>query len=113
MVNRQAKKIGKLSEKRLGDNSLIQEDIITASSEPNEDTSEDDPIYLFNSKIFRSEVQNKLSFQGKTVFESKENKFLAPCYLNLAKEVEQLLAHLESSTEHEFSAELFGSANTL
>ena len=117
MVNRQAKKIGKLSEQRLGDNSLIQEDLITASSESkvegSEDTSEEDPIYLFNSKIFRSEVQNKLSFQGKTVFESKENKFLAPCYLNLAKEVEQLITHIESPNEHEFSAELFGSSSAL
>ena len=113
MVNRQAKKIGKLTEKRLGDNSSIQEDIIAASSEASEEASEEDPIYLFNSKIFRSEVQNKLSFQGKTVFESKENKFLAPCYLNLAKEVEQLLTHIGSSTEHEFSAELFGSAGAL
>jgi len=109
MVNRQAKKIGKLSQKRLEDNASIKEDLITPASEP----CEEDPIYLFNSKIYRSEVQNKLSFQGKTVFESKENKFLAPCYLSLAKEVEQLISQLDSSQEHEFSAELFGASNSL
>ncbi len=122
MVNRQAKKVRELSEQRIGNNlnlnsveSSIEdddEDFIMPSEEPLE--KNENPIYLFNSQIYRTEIQNKLSFQGKTVFESKETKVLAPCYLSLAREIEELLSIIsEKVDETEFLPPMFGSQSAL
>lgn len=51
-----------------------------------------DPIYLLNSVIYRTEIQNRLSFLGKTAFEDRSAARLAQQYLTLAKELEQLLS---------------------
>lgn len=51
-----------------------------------------DPIYLLNSVIYRTEIQNRLSFLGKTAFEDRSAGKLAKQYLALAKELEQLLS---------------------
>ena len=121
MVNRQARKVRELSEQRLGDNlnlSNVEEqedqdetDFIMPSDQP---LGEESPIYLFNSQIFRTEIQNKLSFQGKTVFESKESKMLAPCYLSLAREVEELLSIVsEKEEENDYMPSIFGSQRAL
>lgn len=120
MVNRQARKVRELSEQRLGNNlslSNIEEedqddsDFIMPSDQPLGDES---PIYLFNTQIFRTEIQNKLSFQGKTVFESKESKVLAPCYLSLAREVEELLSIVsDKEDETDYMSPIFGSQRAL
>jgi chromosome partitioning protein len=51
-----------------------------------------DPIYLLNSVVYRTEIQNRLSFLGKTAFEDRSADKLAAQYLSLAKELEQLLS---------------------
>lgn len=121
MVNRQARKVRELSEQRLGNNLTLNsveeaeiddEDFIMPSEVPLE--KDENPIYLFNSQIYRTEIQNKLSFQGKTVFESKESKVLAPCYLSLAREVEELLSITsEKEEENDFLPPMFGSQRAL
>ena len=53
---------------------------------------EDNPIYLLNSLVYRTEQQNKLTFIGKTAFDSKGTNRLAEQYLSVAKEVEDILS---------------------
>ncbi len=52
----------------------------------------DGPIYLLNSLIYRSEAQNKLSFSGRTAFDSSGDSMLREHYSAVAAEIEQILS---------------------
>jgi len=54
------------------------------------------PLFLLRSLIYRSEIQNQLSFHGKTALDSKQTFALAEQYLSVAKEVESLLTSKEN-----------------
>ncbi len=54
------------------------------------------PLYLLRSLIYRSEIQNQLSFHGKTALDSRQTVTLADQYLSVAKEVESLLTSKEN-----------------
>jgi cellulose biosynthesis protein BcsQ len=55
-------------------------------------TDVENPIYLLNSIIYRTENQNRLSFLGATSFDREDTKALAEQYRALAREVEEMLA---------------------
>jgi len=57
----------------------------------------DKPLYLLRSLIYRSEIQNQLSFQGKTALDSRQTSALGEQYLSVAREIESLLTSKESS----------------
>lgn len=57
--------------------------------------SSDRPLFLLRSLIYRSEVQNQLTFHGKTALDSKQTFPLAEQYLSVAKEIESLLTSKE------------------
>ena len=59
------------------------------------------PIYLLNSLVYRSEQQNKLSFQGKTAYDGKSSVKLAEQYSEVARELENLLSVTGGETEAE------------
>jgi cellulose biosynthesis protein BcsQ len=52
----------------------------------------DNPIYLLNSLVYRTEQQNRLSFLGRTAFDTRATDKLAVQYHVLAREIEQMLA---------------------
>ena len=54
---------------------------------------QDSPIYLLNSVIYRTEEQNRLSFLRKTAFDLKSSAKLAQQYMELARELEQILSY--------------------
>lgn len=51
----------------------------------------DSPIYLLNSIIYRTEQQNRLSFLGKTAQDARATSKLGDQYLNVARELEEIL----------------------
>ena len=59
-------------------------------------TAPDKPLFLLRSLIYRSEVQNQLTFHGKTALDSRQTVALAEQYLSVAKEVESLLTSKEN-----------------
>jgi len=59
-------------------------------------STSDKPLFLLRSLIYRSEVQNQLTFHGKTALDSKQTLALAEQYLSVAKEVESLLTSKEN-----------------
>ncbi len=59
----------------------------------------DNPIYLLNSVIYRTEDQNRLSFLRKTSLDREETKKLALNYLELAREVEELLSMVSNDVQ--------------
>ncbi len=71
--------------------------------------SEDSPIYLLNSLIYRTEQQNRLSFDGKTSFDNRVTATLASQYLSVAKEIEELLSIVDGSEDTEETDSFFGS----
>ncbi|MCB0330925.1 MAG: ParA family protein [Bdellovibrionales bacterium] len=58
-------------------------------------------IYLSSSTIFRSELVHKLTFQKRTAFEHRDLTLLQGGYMQLAKEVEEVLALSEPAAEEE------------
>lgn len=119
MVSRSASRIQKLSEQRLQQkldlenhedelggavdtedaNSFISlvkecERVGVANSDP-DPVGEDSPIYLLNSIVYRTEIQNRLSFAGKTALDNRGTHSLADYYLSVAKEIEELLSFSE------------------
>ena len=52
----------------------------------------ENPIYLLNSVINRTEQQNRLTFVRKTAFDNRETAVLAYQYLVLAREIEGILS---------------------
>ncbi len=52
-------------------------------------------IYLSYASLYRSEIVHRLSFQGRTVFESKDLSLLQEGYSRIAKEIEEVAALCE------------------
>jgi chromosome partitioning protein len=75
---------------------------ISSTSEP---VQNENPIYLLDSMVYRTEEQNKLSFSSKTAFETKKTSSLALQYKTLARELDALLM----VTEEKKSGEIEGS----
>lgn len=74
----------------------------------------DTPIYLLRAAISRTELQNKLSFTGKTAFDLKESRKLASQYNELASELEDALAAISDQVEEQsFSQDMEFSAGLL
>lgn len=67
----------------------------------------DNPIYLLNSVIYRTEIQNRLTFQGKTAFDSGEAAPLKAQYSEAAKELEYILSMVEDDEEESNPDSLF------
>lgn len=59
----------------------------------------DNPIYLLNSVIYRTEIQNRLSFLGKTSFDASEAGPLRQHYAEAARELEYILSMVEDDEE--------------
>ena len=117
MVHRQASRVRKMSQERLEQSielrspeygSDYQERAIEDSDEfidllsdsdkessqqldPSVEEGDTSPIFLLNNIIYRSELQNKLSFQGKTSFDLRVTKRLAAEYRALAVELSDIL----------------------
>lgn len=134
MVNRQASRVKKMSEQRLArhlrltrgaqdpeefefdpeDSDSFMQHIEREASLSVDDIQSDSPIYLLDSLIYRTEQQNKLTFLGSTAFERRVNKKLAECYLNVAKEIENILSFLEDSLEEEnIISQQFGQSSAI
>ena len=56
----------------------------------------DKPLYLLRSLVYRTEIQNQLSFQGRTALDTKQTAGLAEQYLSVAREIETLLTSKEA-----------------
>ncbi len=69
---------------------------ISASTIPDEQPQES-PIYLLNAIVYRTELQNRLTFLGRTAFDTKETAKLAEQYLAVARELEQSLSLIAES----------------
>ena len=52
-------------------------------------------LYLLETMVFRTEVQNQLSFLGKTSFDTRKTHLLAEQYKAVARELETIVAALE------------------
>lgn len=113
MVNRQATRLRKDAESRLNENlhfsstdradvqleedefAIENPDEFIAMLDRHENQSSQDssnsPIFLLNSMTYRSEQQNRLSFAGKTCFDSRSNKKMATQYLSIAREIDTVL----------------------
>ena len=57
--------------------------------------SAESPIFLLNSLVYRTEQQNRLTFVGKTAFDNRQTLKLAQQYLQVAKELEEILSMAE------------------
>lgn len=67
----------------------------------------DNPIYLLNSIIYRTDLQNRLTFQGKTAFDSSEAAPLKAQYSEAARELEYILSMVEDHEEESNPESLF------
>ncbi len=116
MVNRRASRMQEITQERLKDiddpNYFIalleqreRENRRRSRDEDHDDDRDDDreqsgdpmdrqdnPIYLLNPVIYRSEQQNRLSFLGKTAFDAKGSSDLQVQYAAVAREIENILA---------------------
>jgi chromosome partitioning protein len=96
MVNKQASRVQKMTRSRIEENLAIDETGVASNSE--EDNS---PIYLLNSVVYRSELQNRLSFLGKTAFDDSSALTLKSLYEAVALEIENLPALNDEDDEVE------------
>ena len=67
----------------------------------------DNPIYLLNSVIYRTEIQNRLTFMGKTAFDTAESGALKNLYSEAARELEYILSMVEDDEEESNPDSLF------
>ena len=67
----------------------------------------DSPIYLLENLIRRTELHNKLSYFGRTAFDTAESKDLASQYSALASEIEEVLSLIEEERGGEDFSEVF------
>lgn len=75
-----------------------------AVSQRNEaDLNEESPIFLLNTVIYRTEEQNRLSYNSKTAFEARSAAKLAAEYYALAKELEDALVVCEEYKSCKFA----------
>ncbi|MCB0322783.1 MAG: ParA family protein [Bdellovibrionales bacterium] len=61
------------------------------------------PIYLLNSVVYRTEQQNRLSFLGKTAFDTRATFRLAEQYGGVARELEEILSLLSEEADNSLS----------
>ena len=121
MVNRQATRLRRDAERRLKENLefastekvdvQLEEDefaienpdefiaMLDRHEGKNADDSSNSPIFLLNSMTYRSEQQNRLSFAGKTCFDSRTNRAMAAQYLAIAREIDTILGLKEGEDE--------------
>lgn len=122
MVNRQASRVRALNESRLRENLVLQvpaePDAGNCGADLNEaglslflgrvaeyerleskvspleakSAVKEKPIYLLDSIIYRTEIHNRLGFMGQTAFDGPLSRELADSYLQLAREIEKLVA---------------------
>lgn len=121
MVPKQASRIQKLSENRIGEQFNITstldsvdpedeeffeliENFESKKEKAEETPSSNAPIFLFNAKIYRSEQMNRLSFSGKTAFDTKATESIAKQYSAVSHELESLI-EMGEGLEPEFSLE--------
>lgn len=106
MVNKAASRVQELSKERLRQQLAVnagEEDFLTllrlreeqrgCMPTPRPATarhSSANPIYLLNSVVYRTEQQNRLTFLGRTAFDSHLTKSLADQYAQVAREVEHI-----------------------
>ncbi len=62
-------------------------------------TSNQKPIYLLNSLVYRTEMQNRLSFLGKTAFDDATAATLGEQYFSVARELEEVIATTRPTEE--------------
>lgn len=74
-------------------------------------TADRSPIYLLHAMVSRTEQQNKLTFLGRTAFDSRATGKLADQYLSLAKELEDVIAFTEGETLEMGNSDLLLSAS--
>src|SRR5690606_23054809 len=106
LVSRSASRIQKLSEQRLQQKLDLEhhDDLVEVAVEDTASfislvkecergggqqaaaSEEESSIYLLNSVVYRTEIQNRLSFAGKTAFDNRSTHALAEYYLSVAKE---------------------------
>lgn len=89
MVNKQASRVQKMTRTRIEENLSIGGSgaEVSGAAAAAEDNS---PIYLLNSIVYRSELQNRLSFLGKTAFDDASAATLKSLYEAVASEIENL-----------------------
>lgn len=87
MVNKQASRVQKMTRNRIEANLSIEETGVSTN-----EVEDDSPIYLLNSVVYRSELQNRLSFLGKTAFDDASAANLKSLYEAVALEIENLPA---------------------
>ncbi|MCB0358679.1 MAG: ParA family protein [Bdellovibrionales bacterium] len=114
MVNHQATRVRRLSSSRLGANldlhgdnehgdesagraasgfidMLREQEEARVSTPAHGGENDNSPIYLLKTMVSRTENQNRLTFQGKTAFDSRATSKLAAEYLGVARELERIL----------------------
>jgi cellulose biosynthesis protein BcsQ len=79
----------------------------SAAASGEEDRDSQNPIYLLDSIIYRTEQQNRLSFTNKTAFDGNGTRKLAGEYSTLAKELESVLALIDNKVEEDFPVDQF------
>ncbi len=95
MVNRAARRVSRLSAERL------EQNVKPRAHEFWEDQdSEESPIFLLNSIIYRTEAQNRLSYEARTALDEPSSA-LSDQYLCLARELEEVLALCEERENQE------------
>ncbi len=82
---------------------------LEAENAPTGETKSDKPIYLLNSVVHRTEQQNKLTFQGRTAFDSRATHKLGEQYNSVARELEQILS-VATEVETEVDENFFETA---
>lgn len=127
MVPKQASRIQKLSEDRIGEQfnttSTIEKidpedeeffELIENFENKKEDSTEKSnssaAIFLFNTKIYRSEQMNRLSFSGKSAFDTKATEKIAEQYAAVSHELESLI-EMSEGLEPEFTLESLSRIN--
>lgn len=125
MVNKQATRVRRLSDDRLSkslnmggeDFSVRDEEFISllrqheargTSVASNGVENPEPPLYLLQTEIRRTEHQNRLTFLGKTAFDSKATSRLAEDYHGVASEMERILALRSPEESSELGDELVG-----
>ena len=115
IVNKQASRMQRMTSERLGKNLRLGlsseeddeagqhevEDFLSlveqvGSQKAVEQTKDQKPIYLLNSVVYRSEKQNRLTFLGKTAFDSRATADLARQYSEVAREFDEVLSLVAS-----------------
>ena len=90
MVNKQASRVQKMTRSRIEENLSIGGAGSSTAVADEQNVDDNSPIYLLNSVVYRSELQNRLSFLGKTAFDDSSAANLKSLYEAVASEIENL-----------------------